>query len=50
MDALSNGIKAVFTVPGSTHILLYDRMEYINTAVDRLTDFFRKSLPEQAAC
>lgn len=49
MDALPKGNKAVFTVPGSTHIALYDRMEYVNPAVEQLTDFFRKSLPEEAA-
>ena len=49
MDALPKGNKTVFIVPGSTHIALYDRMEYVNPAVERLTDFFRKSLPEKAA-
>ena len=48
LDALPKGNKELFRVPGATHIALYDKPQFVNPAVARLTDFFRRTLPESS--
>lgn len=38
--ALANGPKELFVVEGATHIALYDRPEYVDQAVTKMTKFF----------
>ena len=45
LKALPQGNKEVFQVPDSTHIDLYDKPESVMPALERLTAFFRRSLP-----
>ena len=42
--ALPEGHKEVYVIPGASHIDMYDKMEYVLPAVDKLADFFTKSL------
>ena len=45
-DAYSraNEPKEIFTIKGATHIDLYDKPEYVNQAVTKLIEFFRKAI------
>jgi len=36
--------KELFLIPGATHIKTYYVPEYVNQAVDKLTDFFGNNL------
>ena len=36
--------KELFLIPGATHIKTYYVPEYVNKAVDKLTEFFDKNL------
>lgn len=36
--------KELYVIPGATHIDLYDREQYVNPAVDKLSDFFHQYL------
>lgn len=36
--------KELFTIPGATHIDMYDKSEYVNPATQKLVDFFSKNL------
>ncbi|MDW6002469.1 alpha/beta hydrolase [Vibrio mangrovi] len=36
--------KELFRIPGSTHIDLYDKTEYVSQAVDKLVDFFNQAI------
>jgi uncharacterized protein len=38
------GPKELFIVKGATHMDLYDRLEYVNPAVEKLSPFFRNNL------
>lgn len=42
--ALPKGNKEVFTIKNASHIDLYDKAEYVNKAVDKLSEFFNNSL------
>ena len=42
----AQGPKELFWVEGATHVALYDKEEYVNPAVARLTDFFTVNLTE----
>lgn len=43
-NALPEGHKEIYTIPGASHIELYDKSQYVNQAIDCLTKFFKKSL------
>lgn len=43
-DLLPGKDKEVFTVPGHSHIDLYDKPEAVNPAVEKLTEFFKRTL------
>lgn len=43
-DALPGKDKEVFTIPDCTHIELYDKLECVNPAVKKLSEFFVKAL------
>ena len=36
--------KELFTIPGATHVDMYDKPEYVEPAVEKLVDFFSKNL------
>jgi uncharacterized protein len=38
------GPKELHWIDGATHVALYDKREYVNPAVDKLTEFFRTHL------
>ena len=42
--ALPEGHKEVYIIPGASHIDMYDKPQYVAPAVDKLADFFTKSL------
>ncbi len=42
--ALPGKDKEVFTVPGYSHIDLYDKPGAVNPAVEKLTEFFKRTL------
>lgn len=46
-DALPDNDKEVFTVKGYSHIDLYDRAGAVDRAVDKLTEFFGRTLGRQ---
>lgn len=41
---MANGEKDIFLIEGATHVAMYDISEYVNQAVDKLTEFFRNNL------
>ncbi|MGL5637975.1 MAG: hypothetical protein ACRCXX_00115 [Cetobacterium sp.] len=41
---LANEPKEIFFVEGATHISLYDIPEYVNQAVDKMTQFYKENL------
>lgn len=43
-NALPGTDKEVFTIPGYSHIDLYDRAQAVGMAVDKLTEFFKRTL------
>lgn len=43
-QALPGKDKKVFTIPGASHIDLYDKAEYVDSAVAELATFFRRTL------
>lgn len=43
-NALPGKDKEIFTIGGYSHIDLYDRPGAVNTAVEKLTEFFRRTL------
>lgn len=43
-NALPEGDKEVYTVQGASHIDLYDKPEFVNPAVDKLAEFFNRTL------
>lgn len=43
-QALPGKDKKVFTIPGASHIDLYDKAEYVDFAVAELATFFRRTL------
>ena len=45
-NALPGKDKEVFTIPGYSHIDLYDKPEAVNPAVEKLTEFFTRTLAE----
>lgn len=36
--------KELMVIPGASHFDLYDKMQYVTPAVNKLADFFTKSL------
>jgi fermentation-respiration switch protein FrsA (DUF1100 family) len=44
LNAKAAGPKEMFIVKGATHMDLYDRPQYVNPAVDKLTPFFKTNL------
>ncbi|MBB5773980.1 alpha/beta hydrolase [Nonomuraea jabiensis] len=42
------GPKEIYWIKEASHVDLYDKKEYIDLAVDRLTDFFTTSLTTTA--
>lgn len=42
--ALPGKDKKVFTIAGASHIELYDKSEYVNPAVEKLAEFFTRTL------
>ena len=43
-NALPGKDKEIFTVPGYSHIDLYDKLGAVNPAVKKLTEFFKRTL------
>lgn len=46
-NALPGKDKEVFTIANSSHIDLYDKAEYVNPAVEKLAEFFTRTLPAE---
>lgn len=45
-NALPGDDKEIFTIAGASHIDLYDKPQYVNPAVDKLDEFFKRTLAE----
>ena len=46
-NALPGKDKEVFTIANSSHIDLYDKPEHVNRAVEKLSEFFTRTLPAE---
>ena len=44
-NALPGQDKEIFTIINSSHIELYDKPEYVSQAIEKLTEFFTRTLP-----
>lgn len=44
-QALPGLDKEIYTIPGYSHIDLYDRPGAVNPAIEKLTAFFKRTLP-----